>query len=71
MISLKNKVIFSFILVDYYLPSAVSNTINTKTGSASLPVKRKYSNDLTNWSDWGVNVSGRYPTDSGIFFIAN
>ena len=58
-----------YIIFEY--SSAVSNTINTKTGSVSLPVKRKYSNDLTNWSDWDGWVSGRYPTDSGIFFIAN
>jgi hypothetical protein len=58
-----------YIIFEY--SSAVSNTINTKTGSVSLPVKRKYSNDLTNWSDWSGNVNSRYPTDSGIFFIAN
>ena len=60
----------------YYVVLEFLNDIGLKISTSnvypiSLPANRKYSSDLSSWTDWSGNGNGMYADNGAFFFIAN
>ena len=58
--------------VVYEYGTSVSNNISqSNVYPISLPLNRKYSNDLSSWTDWSGGGHGVYADNGGYFFLGN
>ena len=59
----------------YYAIFEFSSSVSIKTsirgtGGSNLPKDRKYSTDLSSWSDWSCGGNICYAGDNALFFLA-
>ena len=51
--------------------NAIGLQLSRSNVNVSLPADRKYSSDLSSWTDWSGGGSGVYADNGAFFFIAN